>query len=280
MRGEDLVRDWFSVSEVVETLDQSRPADSGNHSRDNDGSDSWDLNLGYRGALDAYSGGWAEGAQKAYELADRLTPKPIGNRTTLQRSVAGSFPNVGAYLAGAPDSMYRVSKKAATSRPYVHLYLPIMYNAGVTADTAFNRGCAMVALCDALETAGCRVKITLVLASQVNGGNRCVMRLLVKDYQDRLDVDQLIFTAAHPAFFRRLCFALYERSEYEPVRAATRGGYGSSTNVLARDCPKDGGNAVTVLLPRLDHDSRQSPETFLSELVASLPEEVRTEIGE
>ena len=267
--------DYGNIDAVCDRLAEPLPEGSGNQSRRNQARQDWDLNLGYKGAYAAYTGGWAEGARKAEELAATLRPRPQGKRTALRRSVTGAFPNVGAYLAGAPDSMYQVSSKAAQGRPYVHLYLPVSYSAFIEADTAFNKGCAMVAMIDALEAAGCRVAVTLTFKSAMTGGT-VVDRVRVKDYADRLDIDQLIFTAAHPAFFRRIMFALIERSPVKVSRDSTRGGYGHVAELTDADCPVDG-NAVRIMLPTLMRNGG-TPETHLASMVALLPEEVRTTI--
>lgn len=282
--GYTLRMDYESINEVLDHLDQDRPVDSNDSSTDSHSGDAWDLGVGWQGALDAYTGGWSEGAKRAYDLAERLTPKPKSNRTTLHRSVTGAFPNVGAHLAGAPNAMYQVSKKQATGRPYVHLYIPISFSSMMNAETAFDRGCAIVAVVDALETAGCRIKLTLTRTSEIGGGrsgrHRICMRFMVKDYGDRLDVDQVIFTAAHPAMFRRIGFALQERSVERPIRKATGAGYGTPCDLEESDTEPDG-RALVVRFPRLEPKHRGwTPERFLAEMVASLPEEIQTEIGE
>lgn len=275
----DLYMDFGSIDDVLEALEQERPYGSGTSSTGHHNDDAWDLGIGWEGAYDAYTGGWAEGAQKAYELAERLIPRPIGKRTALVRSVTGAFPNVGAYLAGAPNAMYRVSKKTAGTRPYVHLYMPIEYMGSINAETAFDRGCALVALADALEIAGCRVRITLTRTSYMDHAkrDRLTMRFEVKGYGERIDVDQLIFTAAHPAMFRRIGFALQERSEHAEVRAATIDAYGYSTDLPVEATEPDG-RAILVMFPRLERNGG-TPETFLAEMVAALPEELQTEIA-
>lgn len=277
MTDNTVFMDYENIDQVLAHLDQPKPDGSGSDSRDTRAADSWDLGLGWKGAMAAYTGGWAEGAHRAYELSERLIPRPIGKRTALSRSVTGAFPNVGAYLAGAPNSMYRVSKKQTGTRPYVHLYLPIGYSAFIRAETAFDKGCAMVALVDALETAGCRVKVTL-LEMGMYVSQRMVMRFQVKDYGSKLDIDQIIFTAAHPAMLRRIIFALLERSPYAPVRQTTRqGGYGRPVDAIEAVDTVPDGNAIRVILPRLTANGG-TPETFLAELVASLPADLQTEI--
>lgn len=282
-----LFMDYDSVNDVLAHLEQDRSDDAGTSSDAGyKTSDQWDLGIGWEGALDAYTGGWAEGAQKAYELAERIKPYPIDKRTTFVRDVAGSFPNVGAYLAGAPNAMHRPSRKTAKSRPMVHLYAPIGYSGGVDANTAFDRGCAIVALCDALETAGCRVRITLTRNSWMTENTRLTwmtentrltMRFNVKGYGERLDIDQIMFTAAHPAMFRRICFGLQERSEHKTVKAQTTRGYGQPTGIVPGVDTEPDGSAVLVVLPRLAW-AKGSAEEYLAEMVAALPEELQAEI--
>jgi hypothetical protein len=236
--------------------------------------DSWDMGIGYEGAVDAYVGGWAEGAQRAYEMADKLRPRPQRQRTTLERSVTGAFPNVGANLAGAPNAMYRVGKKSAKSRPFVDLHTVTSLSSNVTADDAFNRGCAIVALIDSLESAGCRVRITLHERYDDQD-----MRFEVKDYSDRLDIDQLIFTAAHPAFLRRICFALQERSPNPVARASTRANYGRPQEIKLADLGESRGNVTQVILPAMRTlGAGKGPEGYLKAMVNALPEDIRTEI--
>lgn len=269
--------DYEGVGDVLDALDQEPTAGANDHSVTVDADNSWDLGIGWDGAMDAYTGGWSEGAKKAYDLAERIKPRPLENRTHLVSNVAGGVPNVGAYLAGAPNAMYQVSKKQAKGRPYVHLYMPISYSATIDANVAFDRGCALVAVADALESAGCRVKITLTRTSALSYSHRVCMRFMVKNYGDRLDVDQLIFTAAHPAMLRRLCFGLQERSRVSQVWKQTTSNYGVPTDLVqSEDCEVDG-RAITVLFPRLQ-ENKGTPEEFLKQMVRALPEEIQTEI--
>lgn len=268
-------QDYGTIDDVLANLEHPDYSDCrDNTARNGWGGESWDMGVGYQGALDAYMGGWAEGAQKAEELAERVIPRPIGRRTTLVKDVTGMFPDVGAYLAGAPNSMYTVTKRAAKGRPYVHLYLPIGYLGGCDADTAFNRGCAMVAVVDALETAGCRVRVTLMRKTSLGSTDLCC-RFEVKDYGDRLDIDQMIFTAAHPAFYRRIIFRLQELSEHRKVRTSGKGG---TIDPKPHDLEPDG-MAILVLFPTLlPRDNGTSPEEFLERMVAALPEELQSDI--
>jgi hypothetical protein len=278
-------REYYpTIGSILDRLDMERPSDSGDSSTETKGKESWDLGLGWKGTLDCYAGGWSEGAKRAYDLAETLDVMPTTPRPKLVKSVVGGHPNVGAYLAGNPVNMYNVSKRAAQGQPFVHFYMHISYNASVNANTAFDRGCALVALADALETAGCRVKVTALELSSIRGGksgksgtDRYVAYHELKDYSDRLDVDNLIFTAAHPAYFRRIGFALRERCDDKNVRANTNNRYGNFCEVVPEDLDNDGSH--NILLSGLDGNGG-TPESFLADMVKQLPETVKEWIGE
>lgn len=272
--------DYPDIDSVAAMLDKVAPDSSGTSSHSEGDDYNWSLGMEWEESVECYYGGWSEGAKRAYELSETLKPKPIGNRTTFKRSVAGAFPNVGAYLAGRPDSMWAPTKKTAQGRPFVHLYMPICYYSGIKADTAFDRGCALVAMADALEESGCRVAITLVDSCDMPNQTRYVARYEVKGYSGRLDIDNLIFVAAHPGFFRRICFRAREVSENTNVRKSTNGGYGHGDfSVQDGDMHQDE-QSSSVVVVRFGNLTRNggTPESFLREFVSQLPEELQTDI--
>jgi hypothetical protein len=107
-------------------------------------------------------------------------------------------------------------------------------------------------------------------------GTRLAVRFEVKDYGQALDIDQMVFTAAHPAFYRRLIFALQERSEHAKVSGS--GSYGSTCDPQHFDLEPDG-MAILVVLPTLTpKQNGWTPERFLEQMVDALPESLQTEI--
>lgn len=272
-----VTRHFPTPDDVIRVCDLPCPEDAYEASREESPSERWDLGAGWDGAYDAYCGGWAEGAHKAYALAETLKPRPQATRTVLKRSMAGAFPNVPAYLAGHPQAMFQPVKRHAQGRPFVHLYVPLAYSGSIKAETAFNRGCALVAIIDALETSGCRVRVTGVDSSE-SESLRYVATYDLKAYGARLDVDTLIFTVAHPAFLRRIMFAHIERCNDAGVRKLTHMGYGVAVPTHKLNLPEDG-HGVTVRFPELPLRAQGTPESFLREMVTCLPESLRTEIA-
>ena len=127
-------------------------------------------------------------------------------------------------------------------------------------------------LADALEEAGCRVRITGVDYTEPMGGssgrnNRYCATYALKEYSERLDVDSVIFTLAHPAFYRRICFG---------VRVATYGACNGSTVQAPDSLMEEDGLAHNIMFSHLEpiHNGR-TPEQFLAEMLKSLPDAIK-----
>jgi hypothetical protein len=272
--GERLGSHYPTITSVLDAVESA----VGDDFKSDGHRDRWTLGMSWDDALDAYRGGWAEGAKKAYDLAETIKLTPTATRQALKRSVVGGHPNVGAYLAGSPVNMWQVSRQDAKGRPFVHLYCQINYLARVDASTAFDRGCALVALADALETAGCRVKITGIDNTEALGG-RSKGRMYcstygLKEYGERLDVDNIIFTLAHPAFYRRICFAI-RTTHYGTCEGSTEQASDSEME------PTQVNNEHNVMFSHLTPpENGRNPEWFLAKMLRQLPEQVREWIEE
>lgn len=225
----------------------------------------WTMGMDFNQAIDCYSGGWSEGAKRAYDLAETIKIRPTSPRQALKRSVVGGHANVGAFLAGSPVAMWNVTKENAKGKPFVHLYCQINYLGAVDAEAGFERGCAIVALADALEMAGCRVRITGIDHTE-SSGTYCATYAL-KGYGDRLDVDNVIFTLAHPAFYRCISFA---------CREANKGSNGGSSFQAPESMMQDDGRAHNVMFQMIQpRQNKWDAKTWLATFMAQMPEEVK-----
>lgn len=269
--GGEVIGDHYpTISSVLDVVDGPVYGGASSH-RTSSNSERWTLGLDWEETIDAYVGGWAEGAQKVYELAESIKMVPTATRQSLKRSVVGGHANVGAYLAGSPVNMWQVARRDAQGKPFVHLYCQLNYLAAVDASTGFDRGCALVAMADALENAGCRVRITGVDHTNPVGGTSAGKMYCstygLKEYGERLDVDNIIFTLAHPAFYRRIAFA---------IRESTYGEAEGSTVDAPESIMEVDGLVHNVLFRALmPIENGKTPEMFLKQMIASLPESVR-----
>lgn len=188
--------------------------------------DSWDLSAGYDGAVRMARDGWLEGAQKLEQYLATLPPKDTA--PNLVNDFYGHMPHVARYCAGAPDSMIRHTREGHNgSGRVLTLYVPVNANAYTTAPAMRNFGLGIAMAINALEQQGTRVELYGMYASAWFTGRGApdvshVWR--IKDADQHLDLAILAFSIGHPAMFRRLGFALYERSDMHPCHS-----YGRST---------------------------------------------------
>jgi len=188
----------------------------------------WDLKAGYAGAVDMARFGWIEGAQKTQAALKRLrpyTPKP-----RLRNDVYGFRPNVPRYCAGAPDCMVRNAPNGREgSGRALTLAIPVNALASVSAVHMANFGTAVARYINQLEAENVRVEVIGMIVSNVRG-QRVAHSWTLKRASQPLDLAVLSFSIGHPAMFRRLGFALRERSH-----APCDPGYGSTVPATAGD---------------------------------------------
>lgn len=187
-------------------------------------SPSWDLNMGWAKALLASVFGWPEGRAKIGEGLALLPMQTRRKRETVY-DLGGHMVDVPRMLAGDPLHMMS-SRKRKRPTLVMSIVVNLSMNANVPADVCVNLGVALASMINALEDEGRRVELTLVHNSYVHSTEVCT-GWTVKLPNQPLDLDQLAFAIAHPAAFRRIGFAMRERT----AQHLQCEWYGSSTAV-------------------------------------------------
>ena len=280
-KGKLYREEYETWTDVLNRLEEPRKPNSGNSARTAD--KEWCYGMTYDDAVNAIAGGWAEGAAKVYELSQGLDIRPpAGTRIAFENAVAGVLPDVPAFLAGDPESMWRPTNEESLNTPtHCTIAIPTCYSAAVDAETAFNRGVAIAAIIDALENVGVRVQVYTYGAGHM-GGVTVIQRFIVKEHAQILDVDDLLFTVAHPSMLRRINHALLERSDDERAVSATYGGYFSpSFQATAEELGLEHLAGELLLVPEHGRGAyRRTPEAYVQDLLEWLPEELRALIDE
>lgn len=183
---------------------------------------SWDLGTSYADAERMARDGWLEGAKQAQEALKTLTlQSPAPDTVT---DFYGYLPHVPRYCAGAPDSMIRKAKDARAGMGKVlTLYVPVNAVSGVDAKYMQNFGLGVAQYINQLETDGVRCELYGVMCSDQPSGGALTHSWRIKSADQPLDLAVLAFSIGHAAMFRRLGFALRERSD-----APRNPGYGNS----------------------------------------------------
>jgi hypothetical protein len=217
-----------SIADVQHWLRNEPRTWSGNSSVSNEGRTSWDLGVGYEGALRLAEQGWSEGAK---DLSNRLEAH-LPNRDkadTWRFDVAGEIPDIGRFLSGDPAHMRRHGHPKG-HKPILSIAVNIRLRCDIKAQAMANYGAAMTAIVDRLEHIGRRVELTACF-STVCSGARLTGSWIVKRAEDPLDLASVAFALAHPAASRRIRFAMYERAP----EAIESYGYGHGLTLTERD---------------------------------------------
>lgn len=196
-----------------------------NASRTDEASKDWDLGAGYDGAVNMAINGWLEGAEKAQEALRTLptrTPQP-DTRT----DVYGFRPHVPRFCAGAPDSMIRHAPVADNgSGRVLTLIVPVNASCFTDARSMSNFGVAVAQYINQLETDGTRVELMGCICNNWEYMNPRSLRhsfsWTIKNADQPLDLAVVAFAIGHPAMWRRLGFAVMERT---PIKQSSNYAY-------------------------------------------------------
>lgn len=191
----------------------------------------WFGKCSYEQAQELSRSGWSEGAQKVDDLMDKVDDHiraviPM-TRSRLVPAMVGARVNVPAFLAGHPKQYIHQIKADGSTRT-VRIAMLLSASSSVEADTMIRRGVAVAAVVRALEARRVRCE---VIGSFDNTGMdwaqpRLKIAVCIKKAADKLDPGAVAFALAHPAFYRRLGFAMWEGA-CQLNKGNMPGGYGS-----------------------------------------------------
>lgn len=186
----------------------------------------WDLGTGFDRAVAMASEGWEEGVNKVSALVASI---PTGQRAERTYSLGGDYPDVARAISGDPFNMVRRGN-AHKPRQTMTIVVNVCCSAGTSATRMANYAAAMVSIIDRLENRGVRVELLGCAVVQTNN-KRCSVVWTIKQAGDPLDLSAVAYGLGHPGVFRRLAFAVWERTpaRYESI------GYGYPVPVTEED---------------------------------------------
>jgi hypothetical protein len=123
-----------------------------------------------------------------------------------RRDVAGDHPDMGRAAAGDPLSMYRRAKRDVAVKPVSRWLVNLGGNWKVKPQAKVNRGAAILALLDSVESAGIRVELEACMSvrGMARSCNTWDTRIMVKNASEPLDLDVAAFVLVCPALLRWL----------------------------------------------------------------------------
>ena len=190
----------------------------------------------FSAAMDLVTNGWPEGRAKlttamaAAQTTSTFTP-------SLVMDVAGAYPIAALAAAGDPCSMVDLAPVEDRVRPIVRLLVQRAGSAAYSVDEFTNYGAAIMSYIEGLEGAGFRCEVTVCFASDFQSDGDQFTTVVVKRAEEPIEIDRMAFVMVHPAFFRRIAFAVYEATE-GLSDILNRNAYGYSRNPRADEAER------------------------------------------
>jgi len=183
----------------------------------NHGNESWAGTKTFGESLDLARKGWSEGLETIKAMSEEIW-KVVGQeikKQTFQYDVCGDVVDVDRYLSGEPENMIQFTEEQAVGHgKIIKIWVNTVASVGVTKETMFYRGAAVVALVDALEKLGFSCEVSTIDAiSERWSGDKNVLRynVLLRGAGEALDLDRLAFALANASWLRRLIFSAMEQ---------------------------------------------------------------------
>lgn len=223
--------------------------------------------------------GWASGLERVNSISEALGTV-VGQyikKVEFHYDVAGSTVDVGRYLSGEPECMmeFHEEVRRSNSGRIVNVTVDIGMAGVIGSDVIFNRGAAVVALVDALETAGLVAEINLAISNgykYTHPGQKPFYFLVpLKKAGEALEMDRLAYALCHKAMYRRHIFC-WQESQTNEIRKqmGVSDTYGSSSYHYPPELVEDG----EIVVPSLGYN--EAPFRTQQSAIAWVLEHLRT----
>lgn len=187
------------------------------------------------------------------------------NTRKVRPSVVGSRPNVPAFIAGAPKTMYRVDR--AKEKRFVDIYINIAYDNNTTEAQIRNRGILVLNLVKLLENHDYGVNLKVFEACMVGGEAFCAT-VGLKQPGELLNEKKCYYPMCGKEFLRRIMARVKESM---PFKENWHMSYGQVLNEsqtrIIMDIPED---AIFINSPKdmdiLGENIYQDADRFLDKI--------------
>ena len=168
----------------------------------------------FRNAVDYLIGGYKGDCGLTMRMLKELEKtKPIIDYTRRrERSVAGSHPNIPAYVAGVPKTMYRLSR--LPEKKFVTIWFNLAYPVWTTERAVTNRGALTLSLIKLLEESGIGVDLK-VFSSCYAGGEVFNCEICLKSPSEPINMKKCFYPMCSVMFLRRIVMRVMESMPFK-----------------------------------------------------------------
>lgn len=205
--------------------------------------------------------GWTKGralVAASLETIFQTGAAQLAAGEAIEYDIAGHYPDAALAASGETFAMVNAGDLAA-DKPIIKLVVNLAASCHVNKKFLANRGAAIAALVDQIESAGNSCEIHAVSPSTNDSKKeknylQCEC-IVLKRAGERLGIDEIAFGLGHPSMLRRVCLAIMENDPWLYNKGFNLG-YG-----LPRDLQADALPADAIYIRRLDNShSYSTPE--------------------
>jgi len=167
-------------------------------------------------AMQLASNGWPEGLEKIQRALDDIEALPAVEVLPVF-DVCGEAFNLDAVLQGQPENMFYFMPQESNKPRIIQLGFNFSFHGGVSAETIIERGAAIASAVNDIEQTGIRVELYAYHATKQSRYHSSIF-IKLKDADQPLELERVVFTAAHPSMLRRLWFRYAEQQKDFPER--------------------------------------------------------------
>lgn len=193
-----------------------------------EGSKSFTNTSNYEEAESLLRNGWDYMAKQLNKKLEAKTKgMSVGTRNKMVYDVAGYQASVPRYLQGIPTSMVN-SKRVPAKQKVVTINKSIAYRCGTSTQEIIEESVKALQIIKKIESQGMKVNLNVVIgvtsqfekrpggALNFGAGEKFVIKVRVKNSNERLNVSKLAFCLVNPSMYRRIGFRFFEVYEHTP----------------------------------------------------------------
>jgi hypothetical protein len=210
----NIIQKEYTFDQFVIETQASLPADYNNKYRqsskngtlDFTGTDSFKQASGY------LQHGWPEGVKQLKTALDNLSH---ATAPTLEQffDVTGEELDISLYITEEPECMIDYRLVNSDGIKFVEIYVCYGYNWTWSTEEVITRGATILSNIDSLESNGYRCKIIGYQSACWEKRRKKTglqVQILLKDFDENLELDRMAFCLVNPSMYRRMGFKLDE----------------------------------------------------------------------
>lgn len=163
----------------------------------------------YAEADEMITAGYPEGLKALKAVTADKTPQRASY--DIYKSQIGFLPSVGDVVAGNPVNMYNVRKSVRATTKVVDVVIDNNYGCSATTEEIERNAVEITTALLRLEKSGYRVGLHILNGGVHYKSDDTYFIVTIKKPNQAIDLQRLSYPMLHPSFFRRHCFAVFER---------------------------------------------------------------------